>query len=60
MRAKGREREGMDKKEEFEKFEEGVRIFEPYEFSMRWRAVLKCKFKIYPAWLNNPNQYIMS
>jgi hypothetical protein len=60
MRAKGKEREGMDKKKEFKKCGEGVRLFEPYGFSMRWRAVLKCKFEMSPAWLNNPNQYTMT
>jgi hypothetical protein len=41
MRAKGKERGGMDKKEDFQNCGVGVRFFEPNGFPMRWRAVLK-------------------
>jgi hypothetical protein len=58
--AKRKEREAMAKKEEFEKCGQGGRLFEPHGFPMRWRAFLKCKFEMSPAWLNNPNQYIMT
>jgi hypothetical protein len=61
MRAKGEERdEGMDKKEEFEKCGMGVALFEPNAFPMWWRAFLKCKFELSPAWLKKPNQYKMT
>ncbi len=55
MRAKGQEREGMDKKEDYKKFGVGVGLFEPDGFPMRWRAFLKCIFELSPAWLKNPN-----
>ncbi len=42
MWAKGEEREGMDKKEDFEKCGGGVGLFEPNGFPMRWRPFLKC------------------
>jgi hypothetical protein len=60
MRVKGKERGGMDKKEDFQICGVGVRFFEPNGFPMRWRAVLKCKFEMFPAWLNKPKQYIMT
>ena len=57
MRAKGEEKEGMDKKEEFETCGVGVARFEPDAFPMRWRAFLKCIFDLSPAWIKNPNEY---
>jgi hypothetical protein len=49
MRAKGGARQGMDKKEDFEKSGVGVGLFEPNGFPMRWRSFLKCIFELSPA-----------
>jgi hypothetical protein len=60
MRAKGEARQGMDKKEDFEKSGVGVGLFEPNVFSMRWSAFLNWSFELSPAWLKKPNQYEMT